>query len=143
MKDSRLFYRRLLFVCAAIFFTVAIVLILGVIQPVKIEVSRGATPEKAVTAFWVNIGLNFLSAVTLVFIAIKSKHRSWMSTSVLVIVGLLVLILSLALADAASAYQSHGPQMQSASLILFTCAAADFLAGALVFTTAFLRPKKV
>jgi hypothetical protein len=32
--------------------------------------------------------------------------------------------------------------MQTVSMLLFFCAAADFLAGALVVTTAFLRPKK-
>ena len=95
----------------------------GVIPPVEAEASRGATPERAVQAFWVNIGFTLLSAITLVFIAIRSKGRSWISTSGLIIVGLIVLLLGLALADAASAYQKHGQLMESASVILFICAA--------------------
>jgi hypothetical protein len=142
MKISSPFYRRMLFVCTAVFIIVAFVLVLGVIPPVRIEALQGATPARAVNAFWVNIGLNLISALTVVFIAFRSKVRSWISTSVLVIVGLIVLLLGLALTDAASAYQSHGPSMQSASILLFICAAADFLGGALVVTTAFLRPKK-
>jgi uncharacterized membrane protein len=142
MKVSSLIYRRMLFVCAAVFVTVALVLALGVIHPVRLEALRGATPEKAVTAFWINIGFTFLSALIVVFIAIKSKVRSWISTSVLVIVGFIFLLLGLALVDAASAYQSHGPSMQSASILLFICAAADLIGGALVVTTTFLRPKK-
>ncbi len=142
MKFKLLIYRRMLLVCAVVFVIVALVLALGVIPPVKADTYPGVTPERAVAAFWVNISLNLLSALTLFFIAIRSKGRSWISTSVLVIAGLIVLLLGLALADAASAYQKHGPSMQFASILLFICAAADFLGGALVVTTAFLRPKK-
>lgn len=142
MKLSLPLCRKILIVCAAVFITVALVLVLGVIQPVMAEASRGATPEKAVLAFWLNISLNLLSAITLVSIAVKSKGRSRISTSVLVVVGLMDLLLGIALADAASAYQSHGLSMQTASVLLFLCAAADFLAGVMVVTTAFFRPKK-
>ncbi len=132
----------MLLVCAGLFVTVAMALVLGVIQPVNDDVFPGAIPERAVAAFWVNIVLNLLAALTLVFIAIWSKGRSWLSTSVLVVLGLVALLLGIALTDAAFAYQSHGPLMQPVSILLFFCAAGDFLAGALVVTTAFLRHKK-
>jgi hypothetical protein len=132
----------MIFVCSSVFVIVALMLVLGVIPPVKTEALQGATTETAVKAFWVNVGLNLLSAFILIFIAIKSKVRNWISTSILVIIGFMVLLLGLALADAASAYQSHGPSMQSASIILFICAAVDFLGGVLVIITAILRPKK-
>jgi hypothetical protein len=132
----------MIFVCSSVFVIVALVLTLGVIPPVKIEALQGATTETAVKAFWVNVGLNLLSAFILIFIAIKSKVRNWISTSILVLIGFTVLLLGLALADAASAYQTHGPSMQSASIILFICAAVDFLGGVLVIITAILRPKK-
>lgn len=51
MKVGNLFYRRMVLVCALLCFAVAAVLMLGVIQPVKDEVLRGATPERAVQAF--------------------------------------------------------------------------------------------
>ena len=142
MKANVLFCRRMLVVCAVLLVIVALVVALGVIPPVKADTYPGVNHEIAASAFWVNIGLNLLSAFFLFFIAIRSKARSWKSTSVLVIAGLLVLILGLALADAASAYQKHGPSMQSASILLFICAAVDFLAGVTVVTTAFLRPKE-
>ena len=142
MNAKLLFTRRMLLVCAAVCVIVALVLALGVIQPVKEDVARGATPEKAVMAFWLNIILNLLSALFLFFVAIKSKGRGWMSTSILIIVALVVLLLGLALVDAATAYKGHGPQMQSASIIMFICAAADLLSGGLVVTTTCLRPKK-
>jgi len=142
MKVSLLFCRRMLLVCAVLFVTVALAVALGVIQPVKADTSPGATPERAVPAFWVNVGLNLLAAVTLVFIAIWSKGRSRISTSVLVVLGFVALLFAYALTDAALAYQSSGPSMQAVSILLFFCSAADFLAGALAVTTAFLLPKQ-
>jgi len=142
MTVSLLFRRRMLLVCAALLIAVAIVVALGVIPPVQVATFPGATPERAVPAFWVAIGLNFIAAAILVCIAIWSKGRSWISTSVLVVIGLVALFLGIALTDAFFAFRAAGPSMQTVSMLLFFCAAADFLAGALVVTTAFLRPKK-
>ena len=141
MEISNLLFRRLILVYAAVIAVIALVLALAVIPPVNVEASLGATPEKAVVAFWFNIGLNFLSAVALVSIAIRSKGRHWISTSLLVMVGLIILLLGIALADAASAYKTHGRSMQNASLFLFICAVADFLSGVSVVFTALLREK--
>ena len=142
MKVSLLFCRRMLLVCAVLLVTVALVVALGVIQPVKADTFWGASPATAVPAFWVIIGLNLLAAATLVFIAIWSKGKSWISTSVLVVLGLVVLLFGIALGDGALAYQSEGPSMQTVSILLFFCAAADFLAGVLVVITAFLHPQR-
>ena len=142
MKVSLLFRRRMLLVCAALLAAAAIVEAFGVIQPVQAATFPGATPERAVPAFWVNIGLNFAAAAILVCIAIWSKGRSWISISVLVVIGLVTMFLGIALTDAAFAFQAAGPSMQTVSILLFFCAAADFLAGVLVIITAFLLPKK-
>jgi len=142
MKTNLLFFRRMLLVCAAVFVVVGIALALGVIPPVKADPYPGAAPKTAAAAFWVNIGLNLLAAFTLFFIAMRSKSRSGLSTSILVIAGFIVFLLGLALVDAASAFLNHGPPLRSAVIVLFICAAFDLLGGALVVTTAFLRPKK-
>jgi len=134
--------RRLLLTSAVILIVVAVVVAVVVIPQVRAEVLRGTTPEKAVTAFWVNVGLSFLSGVTLFFVAIRSKGRSWISISIIILAGIVVLILGLALADAASAYKSHGPPMQTATILLFICAVADLLSTVLVVSTAFLQPRK-
>jgi len=142
MKVSLLCYRRVLLVCAALCVAVSLVMALGVIPPVQTDTFPGATPEKAVTAFWVIIGLTVLAAATFVLVAIWSKGRSWISTPVLMVLGVAVLLCGLVLTDAAFAYRSHGPSMQTAAMLLFFGVAADFLVGALAMTTAFLRPKK-
>jgi hypothetical protein len=50
-------------------------------------------------------------------------------------------MIGITLADAAHAYRSHGPSMQTTSTLLYVCTALVFLAGALVVATAFLRPR--
>jgi glucan phosphoethanolaminetransferase (alkaline phosphatase superfamily) len=142
MRISQSSYRRALFVHATIAAVVALVLALGVIPPVSVEASTGATTQRAVQAFWINFGLTMVLAATLVLIAIRSRGRSWLNSALHVGIGLLLMILGLALADAGSAYRSHGPSMQSASVILFVCAAADFLTGASIVVTPFLRQKR-
>lgn len=142
MKVNALVCRRILYSCAVLFVIVALVMALGVIPPVKADTYPGVKHAKVAAAFWVNISLTLLSAFSLFIIGLRSKERTWKSTSVVIGIGLLVLILGFALADAASAYQQHGPSMQSASILLFICAAVDFLAGIVIIATAFLRPKK-
>lgn len=143
MKINDLFYRRVILACAVLFVIVGLVVALGVIPPVKADTYPGVKHDKVAAAFWINIGLNLLSASFLFFNSLRSTKRNWKSTSVLIITGLLVLLLGLALADAASAYQKHGLSMQTASILLFICAAVDFFGGVTVIITAFLRPKVV
>ena len=142
MKVSLLFRRRMLLASAALLAAGAIVVALGVIPPVQDATFPGVTPESAVPAFWAAIGLNFIAAAILVCIAIWSKGRSWISTSVLVVTGLAALFLGIALTDAFFAFQEAGPSMQTVSMLLIFCAAADFLAGVLVVITAFLHPQR-
>ena len=140
MKISLHQSHRILQVYAFVLVILSIILISGVIPSVKAEFLRGGTPEKAVIAFWVNVGLNILSAVVLILIAIRSKGRTWISTSVIVLTGFIVFLLGLALSDAAAAYSGHGPAMENASVLLFVCAALDILTGLAMIITAYLRP---
>ncbi len=141
MRLSHSSCRRALLVCAVVIVSVGLALALGIIQPVKAEVDRGGTPEKALRAFWVNIGMNLISALAIFSIVMLSSNPGWISKSVLVVAGLMVLFLGIALADAGSAYMSHGPAMKSASVLLFICAAVDFFAGIITVGAAILLPK--
>jgi hypothetical protein len=143
MKLSHRAHRRLLLIYAASLALVALALTIGVIDPVEVEASIGATRAIAVTAFWVIAGLNVLFAAILVIIAARLKTQTCDVTPVHAIGGIIVILLGIMLADAASAYQSHGPSMQTASLILVFCATADFLTGVMMVITAFIQPKKV
>lgn len=142
MAVSPLLCRRLLVVCAVLVAAVAVVVAVGVIPPVRVATFPGVTPERAVPAFWVNVGLQLLAAVALVYTAVGSKGRSWISTSGLVVTGLAVLLFAVALTDAAFAFGSSGSSMRTVTVLLFFCVAADALAGVLAVTTAFLRPRR-
>ncbi len=143
MKMNLKSSRRMLLGCTILLVLVAILLALSVIPGIKSDNSPGANPNRAVPAFWVNFSLTLVAATACAVIVIVSKERSWASTSGLVVVGFVVLMLGLALVDAASAYRSHGPSMQSISTILFICAAVDILVGITFGVVAFLRPKRV
>jgi hypothetical protein len=142
MIVSLRFCRSSLLTCAALLIAVALVVAAGVIPPVKADTFPGATPEGAVPAFWGCVVLSLLAATVLGFIAIRTKGRSSLSTTFLVLLAFLVLLLAFALTDAAFAYHSEGPAMQTAAILLFLCSAADLLAAVLVITTAFLLPKR-
>ena len=141
MNINPLFCKRMLLACAALLVSVALLVALIVIPAVRSDSYPGAATGAAIPAFLVNIILLLLSAVTCVFIAIRSKERSRTSTSFLVALGLVVLVLGIAFADAAPAYRSHGPSMHTVSTVLFGCMAVNFLTGALVVAVAFLRPR--
>jgi len=115
MKSSR----RSLFVGAALLAAVALVLVLGVIPPVKSDIFPLATPQRAAAAFWIHAVLDILAAIVLVSISSRATARARPSTAVLIVLAVLVLLLGAAITDAAFAFRAHGPAMQSASLLLF------------------------
>ena len=143
MNMSHMSSSRMLMSCTVLLLLVATLLALSVIPAVKSDSYPGTTPDRAVPAFWVNFGITIIAATICAAIVLVSKERSRASTSSLVVVGLIVLMLGLALVDAAAAYRSHGPSMQSISTILFICATVDILVGVTFGIVAFLRPKKV
>jgi len=142
MKISSVRFRQILILCAAITTIVAIVMATGVVPAVKAEVARGGTLEMAVTAFWINIGCTLLYTVSLGLIAIKSLKRSWIATTALIFIGLVIFFLGFANIDAASAYISHGESMHTASIILYVCGGIDYLAAVVTITAAILRTKE-
>jgi len=143
MKANVMFFRRLLLVCSALLVIAALIVALGVIPRINADTDPSIDHAKVTAAFWVNIGLALLSAISLFIIFIRASERSWKSTSVLIIAGLIAVLLGLALADAASAYRNDSHPLHAASIFLFICAVVDFLAGVVIIASAFLRPKKV
>jgi len=142
MTARQAFCRRSLLTSAGLLVVVALVVAVVVIPQVRVEASRGGTPQKAVTAFWLNFGFTLLSALGVFLIAIRSKAANWVVRTLLIVVGLVVLFLGIACVDAAFAYISHNPAMRSGSILLFICGAVDLLVGVLAIAVAFLLPKK-
>jgi hypothetical protein len=143
MNISYISSRRIILACAVLLVSVIGLISLRVIPAVESDSYPGANPEIAVPAFWMNVGLCFITAIIVTFIAITSKGRSRITTISLISVGVVVLLLGLALVDAASAFRSHGPSMQSVSITLFICAAVDMFVGVTIGVMAILRPKRI
>lgn len=76
MKISLNFGRRSLLLSAALLVLAALVVILGVIPPVKTDTFPLATPERAVGAFMVSAVLYLLFAAALVIIGVRAAGRT-------------------------------------------------------------------
>jgi len=139
MKYGTVQNRRALAGSVALVIVVASVVAVGVIPPVREANVPDITPQSAVSAFWVSVGLHLLAALVLALAAARSRGRSWASTFGLAVTGLLVLFLGFALSDAALAFRAAG--MRSVTMLLLLCVGADAVAGTLIIATAFLRPK--
>ena len=142
MAALQTFCRRSLLISAGLLVAVALVVAAVVIPQVRIEASRGGTPDMTVTAFWLNVGFTLLSALALFLSAIRSEAANWDSRPLLFIVGPVVLFLGFACIDAAAAYISHGPSMRTASVLLYICGPVDFFVGIMAIVVAFLLLKK-
>jgi hypothetical protein len=133
--------RRFALTSAALLILVAMVVATGVIPAVGSDTYPHATPQSAVPAFWINVGLNVLGATILGLLAFRARGRNPLTTTVLVLWAFLALLLAIALADAASAYRSHGLAMRTATILLFLCSAIEALAAVLIITTAIRFPR--
>jgi len=142
MARSLLQSRSLLAACAVLVGVVALVVAVGVIPQVRVANVPDISPESAVPAFWVSVGIHLLAALVLVLTATLSKGRSRISTSVLVVAGIAMLAFGFVLGDAGLAFREAGSSMRMVTTLLFLCVAADVLAGALTVATAFLRPAR-
>ena len=135
-------FRRVLLSSAGLLILAALILVAGVIPPVKADTYQYATPERAALAFWVIAVFNLLTAAVLGANAIRATVRSRRLLINFGMLSFIVLLFALGLTDAACALRGHGPDMQTASALLFLCVAADVFAAVLSFTTAFLLPKQ-
>lgn len=128
-------------ISAALVLIVAILIALFVIQPVAIDTHPGVLHEKIVFIWGLNISFNILTAYSLVLISVFSNGKGWIIPTVLIILLFIVFVLAFACNDAALAYRSHGPKMQSVSVILFFCAAIEVIVWLLLFSTLLFRKK--
>lgn len=112
----------------------------GVIPGVRVAESPQISPQQAIPAFWISVGLQVAAALVLALTAALSRERSKLSTSVLVVTGAVMLLLGFVLGDAAVAFREAGSATSALAALVTLCVAADVLAGASALGVAFLRP---
>jgi hypothetical protein len=133
----------LLLIGAVLLSAVALVIPWAVIPPVRADTWPSATPASAVPAFWIIVFFHVLAATVVGLTAARLTTVGKASRSlVLIPLALLVLLSAYALEEPGRAYSREGPLMQTASLILFACAAGDLLAAVLVMAATALVPRR-
>lgn len=99
----------------------------------------GGHSRESGTRLLVIVALTLLAGLALLLIGIKSSPRGWIVRVVLAALATSLLLLGVALTDAALAFRGHGEDMQVAVILLFLCAAADLGASLLVGATMLQR----
>lgn len=131
--------QRMLLLGAFLALASAAVIAVGVIPRVRADTFPGATPDRAIPAFWVNVLLTVLAAAAALASARLGSNRATLRRVLPGAAGVVAMLLGLALMDAAAAYSGHGPGMYTASAALWVCACLDLAGGASMVVSAFLR----
>ena len=136
MTDRIRSSRRLIIIGATLLAAVAVVLVLGVIPPVRSDTFRQAAPDSAAAAFLVQAAVAVLAAIALAFVAASAVARPRSSIAILHVIGALVFLLGIVLMGPAPTFWVHGPALHGATLFMFLSAAAEFTATGLVVAAA-------
>jgi len=118
---------------------VVITLLVGIIPPVTAEYHAGETRQAAVMAFWFDVALFLLAAVLFAWFGVTAERRSAGRRVVTGLIGFVVILVGLCFLDAAAAYSGHGPDMATATTLLFGSAPVAGLAGVLAIVQACRR----
>ncbi len=137
MTTTHRFSRLSLIASASEYAVIAIVLATVVIPAVKSDTYALATPDRAAIGFWVNSLVFLVIAAALILISRRVTESRIKGG--LIGLGILALVLTFALFDAADAFKEHGPAMQTADTILFICVGLGLLASIQLITTAFIH----
>ena len=123
--------RVMLLIGAGIIFVIVLIVSVWIIPRAAADTSPIASPESAVSSFWMFTIANVLFGLAMLGAAFLA--RSGVSIALLVFAGLGALLFGLWLLDGAFAFANHGPSMRAVTVVLFACVGGDWLAGMLAF----------
>lgn len=119
----------MLFTATGLLILVILSIISWVIPHVIQDTTPGASPEKAVPAFWALISLHLVILAVLIGIIVVSRRGGRLRKAGLIIPGIILILMSMLILDAAGAYLEHQPEMFSVAIVLFISAFCDLIAG--------------
>jgi uncharacterized membrane protein len=128
-KFNRKARERLLYIATGLVILVILALIIWVIPKVIKDTTFGATPEITVPAFWVITSIHLILLAGLCWKILVSRRGGRLRKIELIISGIILILLSMFLIDAAGAYMDHQPDMFSVAIILFISAFFDLMTG--------------
>jgi hypothetical protein len=135
---SKTSWYRILYVTTGLVILVVLMIAFYIIPQVKADTSPTATPESAVPAFWVTVFIHLFIIAGLIYSIMFSHREGHFENGFLVTDGVVLILLSLILIDAASASLDQ-PDLHSTSILLFICIGFDFIAGVLSFIARYFR----
>jgi hypothetical protein len=128
---SKIAWRRILNVASGLVILVVLIIAFFVIPRVK-------EYHSAVNAFWVIVFFQLLMVAALIYSILFSHHEGHFENGFLVTAGIILILLSLILIDAAAASLNPAYAPTSA-ILLFICIGLDFIAGVLSFIARYFR----
>jgi hypothetical protein len=120
---------RLLYIATGLVILVILALIIRVIPHILNDTTPEATPEKAVPAFWVLISHTPDLLAVLIWKILVSRRGGRLRKIGLIIPGIILILMSMFMIDAAGAYLERQPDMFSVAIILFISAICDMISG--------------
>ena len=128
-------WNRILYIAIGLIVMVVIIIIFYIIPQVK--AAPNATPERAVPAFWGIVFIQLLIVGALIYSIIFSHREGHFENGFLVTAGMVMILSSLILIDAASAFLDI--DLHGAAIFMFICIGFDFIAGVLSFISRYFR----
>jgi len=129
-------WNRILYMAAGLGIMVVVIIIFYIIPQVKS--APNTTPERAVPAFWGIVFFQLLFVAALIYSIMFSHKEGHFGNGFLVTAGVVIILSSLILIDAASAYLGD-PDLHGEAIYLFICIGFDFIAGVLSFIARYFR----
>ncbi|MFO7614649.1 MAG: hypothetical protein R6W71_08430 [Bacteroidales bacterium] len=120
---------RLLYIATGLVVLVILSISFWVIPHVINDTTPEARPEKAVPAFWVLIAIHLVLLAVLIWKILVSRRGGRLRKIGLIIPGIILILMSMMLIDAAGAFLEHHPDMFSGAIVLFICSFCDMMAG--------------
>jgi cell division protein FtsW (lipid II flippase) len=127
---------------AILLLLISLIIVFFVIPPVQNDTFPKATPEKAVIAFWITAAIHFLIALVLIFIFLRPWSSNKRRSVIFTILGIISFLIAFALFDAANAFKGHGPELSTATTLLFICTLFGSIVGISQIVVAVLLRKR-
>lgn len=119
----------MLYIATGLVTLVILAVIIRVIPNVPDDTVPGATPEMTVPALWVLIAIHIVILAVLIWKIVISRRGGRLRKIGLIVPGIILILMSMLLTDAAGSYLECKPDMYSVPIILFISAFFDLMTG--------------
>jgi hypothetical protein len=131
-RFNRKALERLLYIASGLVILVILSNIIWVIPHVIRDTTPGARPERAAPVFWALVAFHLLILAVLIWKILISRRGGRLRKIGLIIPGIVLILMSMMLIDAAGDFLEHHPDMFSGAILLFICSFCDLMSGVII-----------